>query len=216
MERRPGIKNIYVVTHAQAQHHLANVVGGWHDSDLSEHGRTQAAAVAHALRALIPEDAATEVHSSDLARARQTATPIAGALEVSITASADLRELSYGEAEGRPQSWLDERFVPAPATGERMLHDCGIPGSETKHTFATRIYRAVERIVGSPCAHQVIVTHGYAMTFVVAAWTGMPIEAAGYVNYRASAAGITHLQEDDFHHNRSVLRLNDTAHLGPA
>ncbi len=33
------MRHLYVVTHAQSQHHLDDVVGGWHDSDLSEHGR---------------------------------------------------------------------------------------------------------------------------------------------------------------------------------
>jgi len=33
---------IYVVTHPEATHHVAGVVGGWHDSDLTAQGRRHA------------------------------------------------------------------------------------------------------------------------------------------------------------------------------
>jgi len=44
----------------------------------------------------------------------------------------DLREKSHRVAGGRPQSWLGERFVPPSATRERLDHDEGIEGAETK------------------------------------------------------------------------------------
>ena len=52
-----------------------------------------------------------------------------------------------------------------------------------------------------------------AMTFVVAAWIRMPIEATGHINIRASSGGITLLQEDDFLRNRALRYVNDTTHL---
>lgn len=45
-----------------------------------------------------------------------------------------LREKSYGEAEGKSQEWLGRRFVPPPAVGERMEHNEGVEGAETKAT----------------------------------------------------------------------------------
>ncbi len=160
-----------------------------------------------------PGDGEAEVYSSDLPRALQAARVIGDVLRADVTVDPDLREKSYGAAEGRPQAWLDERFVPPPATGERMNHDEGLPGAETKGTAAKRVYAAVERILASGCQQQVIVTHGFAATFVLAAWIKVPLEAAGYANFRTPSGSITELREDDFFHNRQIATLGDTAHL---
>ena len=72
---------------------------------------------------------------------------------------------------------------------------------------------AVETIIARPCEHQVVVTHGMALTFVVSAWIRMPLEAAGYVAFRSTSGGITVLHQDDFFRNRAVVSLNDTSHL---
>jgi probable phosphoglycerate mutase len=205
-------KDIYLVAHGQSQHHVEGLVGGWYDSDLTELGRRQAEAVAQRVAGLAG-DAAVEIYSSDLRRAAQTAAPIAQALNVPVTHWSDLRERSYGVAGGRPDAWLEERFVAAPKDGNRLDHRDGIEEAETKREFATRIYRAMDQIAQSPCATQVVVTHGYAVTFAIAAWIRMPLEAVGWVNFRSSAAGVSRLSEDDRWFNRNVLSLNDVSHL---
>jgi 2,3-bisphosphoglycerate-dependent phosphoglycerate mutase len=207
------VKHLYVVTHAHSQHHAEGLVGGWYDRGLTELGLAQAARIGRRIRELLPVDAPVELYSSDLMRAYQTAEAIARLVGAPIQATADLREKSYGEAEGKPRAWLEERFVHPPKTGDRMDHREGIPGAETRREFAVRIYRAVDRILASPCPHQVAVTHGFALTFVVAAWIRMPLEAAGYVAVRATSGGITRLVEDDVFHNRVIESLNETAHL---
>jgi hypothetical protein len=57
--------------------------------------------------------------------------------------------------------WLDERFVPPPASGE----------------------------------HQVVVTHGSSLSWVIAAWIGLPIPPCAHASFR------------------SKHTLNDTGHL---
>ena len=207
------VRRLYVVTHPEATHTVSGLVGGWFDSDLTERGLRQADAIARRIRALVPPDADVEVYSSDLRRAARTAEEVARRLHVTPTHLPGLREKSYGAAEGRQQAWLDERFVAPPAVGDRMGHHEGVEGAETKRAFATRVYAAMDAILSAPCAHQVVVTHGFALTFVVAAWVGMPLESTGYVNLRATSGGITLLEQDDFFHNRAVLSLDDTAHL---
>ena len=68
-----------------------------------------------------------------------------------------------------------------------MGHDEGVPGAETKLAFAQRVYAAMDAILECWCEHQVIVTHGYAVTFVLASWIRMPIESLGYVNFLAAS-----------------------------
>jgi probable phosphoglycerate mutase len=59
----------------------------------------------------------------------------------------------------------------------------------------------------------VVITHGFALTFVIAAWIKMPIDALGYVSFRAASGSITVLREDDYFHNRQVAVLGSTDHL---
>ncbi|MEV0618297.1 histidine phosphatase family protein [Nonomuraea sp. NPDC050404] len=210
------MRTLYVVTHPEATHHVEKVVGGWHDSALTPAGLRAAAAIAQALRARIPDDAEVELFSSDLRRTRETAEQVAELFGVQPVLDRRLREKSYGVAGGRPQSWLDERFIPPPADGERMEHDEGVEGAETKAESARRVYAAMDEIVRRPCEHQIIVTHGGTLTFVVTAWIRMPIEAAGHAQFRAPSGSITTLREDDFYHNRSVVGLGDLRHLDPA
>jgi probable phosphoglycerate mutase len=96
-----------------------------------------------------------------------------------------------------------------------MFHDANVPGAETQGTMAVRVYEAMEKILASPVEHQIIVTHGGTLTFVVTAWIRFPLESAGYADFRAPPGSITVLHEDEFFHNRQVCILGDTGHLAP-
>ena len=207
------MRTIYVITHPQATHHVERVVGGWHDSALTPSGESTAASIGAELRARIPAAASIDVFASDLQRAAQTARIVAACLEVEAVLDQRLREKSYGEAEGKPQAWLDARFRPPPLSGDRMNHDEGLAGAETKMAFASRIYAVMDDVVRSGCEHQAVITHGFAVTFIVSWWIGMPLASLGYVNFHADSGSITVLQEDDYFHNREVASLNETHHL---
>src|SRR5580765_5372717 len=126
--RGGAVRTLYVVTHPEATHHLDGVVGGWFDSRLTERGMRQADAIAERLRQLIPTDVVPDLYSSDLTRAAQTAQVVARRLDAMPVLVPGLREKSSGVAEGQPQSWLDERFIPPPADGDRMNHCEGVDG----------------------------------------------------------------------------------------
>ncbi|SEE38356.1 histidine phosphatase family protein [Jiangella alba] len=205
------MRTIHVVTHPEATHHVDGLVGGWFDSELTERGVRQAGAIADVLADRL--GAAPEVYSSDLRRARRTAEIVAGRLGADLTIDAGLREKSYGEAGGKPQAWLDARFVPPPRDGERLRHDEGVAGAETQLDLAVRAYAAMERVLASAAEEQVIVTHGGTATYLVAAWIGMPLDAAGRVHFRVSSGGISLLREDDRYHSRQLTRLDETGHL---
>lgn len=208
------MRTVYVVTHPEATHHIEGVVGGWHDSRLTEGGLGAAAAIARALRERIPEDVEVELFSSDLRRTRETAEAIGEVFGVGAVLDWRLREKSYGVAGGRAQEWLDQRFVPPPAVGERMEHDEGIEGAETKAAVARRVYAALDEILERPCEHQIVVTHEGSLTFVVTSWIRVPVEAVGYASFRVPSGSITTLWEDDFYRNRAVVGLGDIGHLG--
>lgn len=205
-------KDIYVVAHTQSRHHVEKRIGGWYDSELTDLGRRQAKAVAKRIHDLVGASRPVELYASDLLRAAQTAEAIAVRLATPVLSTPDLRERSLGVAGGQPQSWLD-RLPPPSRDADRMDDREGIEGAETRREFATRIYRAMEQVIASDSQAQVVVTHGGALTFVIAAWIGLPLQAAGWVQFRSNAGGITHLREDDRSFDRVVMSLNDRTHL---
>lgn len=206
------MRDIYVITHTESEHHVQQRVGGWYDTPLTPRGHADAVATARRVHALVGARPA-EIYSSDLLRAHQTAEALAILLKEPIVALRDLRERSVGSAGGMPEAWLQERVVNLPRGAPRLDHREGLPDAETKREFLTRIYRAVETILASPAELQIVVTHGFALTFVIAAWIGMPLDSAGYVNFRARPGGITHLHEDDLYFNRGVRYIDDRQHL---
>jgi 2,3-bisphosphoglycerate-dependent phosphoglycerate mutase len=206
------LKNICIVTHPEATHHVDGLVGGWFDSDLTDRGIAHAQAIAEALSRQLA-GRAVDVYSSDLLRARRTAEIIVSKLDASLTIDPDLREKSYGEAEGKPQSWLDERRVPLPEFGERLRHHEGVDGAETRMDLAERAYGAMRRVQESTGENHVVVTHGGTATLLIAAWIGMPIDAAGLVQFRVSSGGISVLRKDSRNHSHQVVQLNDLSHL---
>lgn len=205
------METVYVITHPEATHHVENLVGGWYDSELTERGHRQAEQIARHLREVIPADVTAQLVTSDLRRTSQTADAIAQVFGIEPEVNADLREKSYGAAEGKPQAWLDERFVfpPAyPATpNERMDHDEGIPGAETKLQWVQRTYRAVAQIEETAASHRIIVTHGGTANWVIAAWQRIPVEGCGYVGWRLAQGSITTLSDANPFHNRTLLSL---------
>lgn len=207
------MRNVYVVTHPEATHHVEDRVGGWFDSQLTSRGLAHAERIADALVRRVAEPSAVVLYTSDLRRTTQTAMTVAERLEVSAVPMSELREKSYGEAEGLPDAWFRKRFMPPPQDGERMDHHEGLVGAETKAEWVRRIYRAMDQIAGAAASEKVIVTHGGSASFVIAHWIGMPIDALGYVSFNVAPGSITHLREDDYFHNRSVVSLNDTSHL---
>lgn len=139
-------RRLFVVTHPEATHHVDGLVGGWFDSALTEQGLSDATRIAESLQRDFGLGVGVRIVSSDLQRTRQTAEVIANALGVAVDLERGLREKSYGVAEGRPQSRLDDRFIAPPAVGERMDHGEGIEGAETKLEWFTRVYAAMERL----------------------------------------------------------------------
>ncbi|HEY1561037.1 MAG TPA: histidine phosphatase family protein [Caulobacteraceae bacterium] len=206
-------RNLFLVTHAQSQHHVQGIVGGWHDMALTDLGRRQATALAERLAVLVG-DAPVEVWSSDLKRAAETAAAIAARLGLEVQIDRDLREKSLGVAEGRPGAWLEGRVSSARNNIERLDHQDGIEGAESRRAVLTRTERVMEKILKSPCETQIAVTHGFAVTFLIAAWFALPAEACGWIGFRPGPGGITHLQQDDRFFDRALLVFNDRAHLG--
>jgi probable phosphoglycerate mutase len=59
----------------------------------------------------------------------------------------------------------------------------------------------------------VVVTHGFALTFVISAWLGVPIESLGSARYSAASGSLTMLEIDPEWGDRKLVSFNETTHL---
>jgi len=205
------MRNVYVVTHAQSLHHIEKRVGGWYDTSLTDLGREQAEKTGRFLKSAI---GLTDVRlfSSDLKRAAETAEIIGEHLRKPVTLDSRLREMSYGEAEGEPQSWFDDRIEPRPADGNRLDHRV-YTGAESRFELGERVSAALADILGKGARDAVIVSHGFASTFLIMAWMKVPADHMDYCNFSAKPGCVTMLNEDDLFGSRSLSYLCSTAHL---
>jgi len=205
-----SMRCVYVVSHAQSLHHVEKRVGGWYDTGLTEIGRSQAMKTAEFLVSEIKGDIV--VYSSDLRRAFETAEIIASQLGVDFHLDNRLREMSYGIAEGKSKEWGDTHIQPQPIDGDRMNHRV-FEGAESKLELAKRMNLVLSDILSGSVENVVIVTHGFASTFLVMAWMKISVEYLGYVNLPSKPGCVSKLVEDDFFGNRGMEYLCKTVHL---
>jgi broad specificity phosphatase PhoE len=139
------MSSVLLVRHGQSAWNAEQRWQGWADAPLSDLGRQQAKAAAGAIGAV---DA---IAASDLGRAMETATIIAGELGVGpVVVEADLRERSVGEFSGLTRDEIGARWpemAEAFATGQRdhpMLLQP--PGGESPDQVLARALPALRRV----------------------------------------------------------------------
>ena len=76
-----------------------------------------------------------------------------------------------------------------------------------------RLYPALDDIVRRPVANQIVVSHGSASSYLIAAWIGMPMTSTDRVFFPLTSGSITTLFRNDTHHSHQVVALNETRHL---
>ncbi|MFD4402488.1 histidine phosphatase family protein [Nocardia sp. NPDC058499] len=206
------MQNLYVVSHPHADHTEAGLVGGWHDSHLTPPGRRDAHLIAEELHRRRDPLRPVRITTSDLSRCAATAGILGTVLDAPVSADPRLREISFGEAEGRPNEWLAQRQIPAP-DHDRLDHRGPIGGTETRREVATRVGACISTLMTDIGHDHIVVTHGFALTFVVTTWMQIPVDAVGFASFATTPGAITHLRLDDYWRNRTLVALADTTHL---
>lgn len=207
------MREIFLIAHPEASHVTDQLIGGWYDSVLTEKGNQDAALIGEYLREMLPRGRRRLILSSDLFRARMTAELISERIGAEVKLDSRLRERSYGNAEGKRIGTVPP-LEPPPKSGDRMNHRPSADGTETRREWASRVYQAMDSIINRGTSQTIIVTHGGSITYLIAAWIGLPLEHAGYAKFASSPGGITHLREDPVTYDRQVVALNQVDHLG--
>lgn len=201
-------KTLILVRHAESEHHIRGLSGGWTDTPITERGHEQAHRVATRLKSELGETP-IRLFTSDLLRTRNTAQHVAEAFGVEAMTDERLREFNNGQAAGLTQAEVQRRW-PRPA-GPMGLDERCWPGSETWREFYERAGGFVDNFdFEGPLP--VVVTHGGTVFVLVARWLGLPPELMKMVNFHAHVTSVTLLKSPD-HGLKEVERLNDISHL---
>lgn len=150
------------------------------------------------------------LYSSDLLRAKQTADIIDNYL-LGVIEEFGLREINNGIAAWKTKNWVKENEIPMPEEDFNIDHEPFL-GGETWRQFFLRVSGSMEEIYSLNQKNLIIVTHGCALSYIIAWWLKLTPEMLNHAVFSASPASISMLLEGRFN-QRVLKKLNDTSHL---
>ncbi len=136
-----GSPLVVLLRHGETAWNVEQRFQGQHDTDLSVTGREQARAAATAIARAVGERD-VRVVSSDLARARATASAVADDLRVKVRTDPRLREVAAGSWQGLLQPEI-EALDPDGFAGWRSGDDVVLGGAERPSEAGARVAEAV-------------------------------------------------------------------------
>lgn len=192
---------VYLVRHGQTEWNAERRIQGQLDVPLSPVGHQQAESAADALAG----EPLAAVYASDLRRAWETATPIAGRHGLPVIQAPALREAGFGEWEGLSETEIVARYPEEYRLwrSNSLLHRP--PGGETIADLQRRAACLYERVLQEHAGQSVVlVGHGGSIRALVLYAIGAPLDA--YPRLRMRNASITLIEVGD---DGPVLALYD-------
>lgn len=197
---------LFLVRHGQTASNVAQTLGASHDDPLDAVGEAQARAVAAHLAGLELE--APAVYASPFRRAQQTAQAIADALGVPMTVLTGIQEIEVGpQWHGRPYTHLVSHAHELDLPGGGF----GFAGGETLDGVADRFLAALDAPLTAP-GTPIVVSHGGALTAVLARLLGLEIRALWQdQRYAHANTALTELRREG--QTWRAVRLAEQGHL---
>jgi broad specificity phosphatase PhoE len=182
---------VILVRHGQTDENISGRISGQGDASLNASGREQAQLAATVLIPL----GVTHLFASPVARARQTAEVLAQHLQLPIEEEADLREVEYGEWEGK--FFRDIRQHPM---AHQVFHDpiqAVFPEGESLPAVQQRGVQVLERLRRQhPHGIMALVSHGDVIRTVLAYYLGMPFNDYRRLHVDPGALSVLELFDD--------------------
>lgn len=161
------------IRHGQTDYNVQLRFQGQIDVPLNDTGHRQA----RQLAARLAREPAARLVSSDLARARQTAAPLAAAWQRQPQLNAALREQSFGVLEGLDRAAIEQRHPHLWAQWCEHRADFALPGGESLRDFHRRILQAVRQLADEEAGGRcVVVTHGGVLDVLWRVAHGLPLD----------------------------------------
>jgi probable phosphoglycerate mutase len=203
------MSTITFVRHGHTELSTNDYMCGTTDPPLCETGLEMAAAVAER----VAQAHWVALYASPLLRTRQTAAPMAQRLGLPIQLEPDLREIAYGEWDGRRLSEVRASDPERYRQWEERPGSIAPPGGESGEQVVARARPAIERIVARhPTSNVLVVSHKATIRLLLCTFLGIDLNL-----YRARiAAPVASIAVVDFRDTGPlVLTLGDTSHLPP-
>ncbi len=200
------MRNVYIIRHTEAEHHIKKLGGGWYDTSLTEKGRAQAQKIAESLFKEI-KTKGVPIYSSDLKRCAETAEIVSKVFNSKVMLEKGLREMNFGEGNGKPVTWFDANITPPPADDKRLDHR-NFKSAESRREVGQRATDFIDRLIKKSFENAILVTHGGISTFLILAWLKVPVENMDYAFFQTSSGGVDHLMIDDFWKSRYLVYFN--------
>ena len=202
---------LLLVRHAETEDNAQMRLGGWTDADLSLRGEAQVRLLAdHFNRAHGDVEA---IYASPLVRARRTADAIGELTGHKPILLDDLREMYFGELDGRPFEELKEAYAHLlEADQNAELEDFVWPSGESRSGFTSRVLRVINRIASGHVGRSVgVVTHSGVIATLLTILHGE--SPANWRKWTVPNASLTEVQWDHVAEQGALLRHGDDAHL---
>jgi broad specificity phosphatase PhoE len=197
---------VHLVRHGETALNAARRFLGSTDVELSERGRLQAQAVA----GLLAQRPLAAVHTSPLARARQTAELIAKARGVPLVERPGLAELRHGELEVLPYTELALRYPELVQAWLADPSEARLPGGETLSELQARAWPAFEQAAAETEGELCVVSHRMALVTIVCRAVGLPLREALRLELDLGSVSTLELRP---RWGWRLLRLNAVHHL---
>jgi probable phosphoglycerate mutase len=198
---------LYCVRHGESSYNLEGRLQGQSDEPrLSPLGQKHAEALAATL-GQIEIDA---IYASPLARAMETARPLAQALKLPIQTDDRLKEINIGVFQGTLAAELADRFPEDAARWRSQDPDFRIPGGESRRDLMKRAQAAFDEILASAHRQVAVVAHGGVLAAALKSLIGVPAERNPFMLYNGSISMLESTTQI------KLMTLNQIDHLRAA
>ncbi len=202
--------HVLLIRHGQSEGNAERRFGGHTATPLSPRGRKQAQATAQALK----DDSITAIYSSDLARALETARPLATLIGLPINATEAFRERSVGVMEGLTFEDAAQRHPEEYAALLRRDFEHVLSGGESYRQLLDRVRNKLDEIIDQHQGGRIAIFSHTGTICIMALHLMGALDAPELKPVWISSAncGISRfeLRRDGF---VRVLTINDTRHL---
>ncbi len=199
------VKNLYLLRHAQSEYNEKGIFQGRLDSDLTPLGFVQARLVAQELS----DKGIQIIYSSPQRRAYKTALTVADVLGLEVIVDERIREMSFGEYEGRHFWTLMEEEGELLRAWLSNPVENPLPTQEDMESFRNRVESFLRDILQERHTSILIVAHGGTLHALICLSLGLGLE--NLWNIHMDNTGITHLK---YNAGRFELKhLNRLCHM---
>ena len=196
-------KTIYLIQHAESEHHVNGMIGSWTDWPLTAHGRKQAENIAKNLYPFIKEKDFTLI-SSDLRRSAETLAPLAEMLGEKPIIDPRIKEIGFGTACGKSKEWFRAHALQCPENTDPDEHR-SFPDAESFGDLNRRVSDFLQDILTSEKENFVICGHGASLSRFYTAF--LQLDPLAF-ELSGKAAGVSKISVSESG-KRTVHFLND-------